>query len=181
MKKSQLRRKSPFRAKRPPERVTSRSGLLWRNGAPIPLPEADTVARAHGYRCAERMVEALRDGTEWKPRKPLRKVSQRRAKENVIYEAAVKEWWAGHDHRCEMRLGNLSDDVHYPRYMPDSRRCPNRANPRPHHLKKRGKFLCDKSTFMALCDSCHVGWLHNNEEEARRLGYLTDRKPKPLT
>lgn len=239
MKHSPLKRRTPLRAKRPNygERITSRAGLLWRNGAVIPLPEADTVARAHGYGTAEAMVRALRDGTEsvlsrvrkerdwtgntvrhvsgWtgicvrdegkfitvdrpgemveretmyrsgftlvrKARKPLA-----RSKHDPIYEKAVREWWAGHDGRCEMRYD--AEGVHLPR-VPDGFdprktidpfRCYREANPRPHHSKKRGKFKSDKSTFLGLCDSCHLVWLHNNEEEARRLGYLTDRKPKP--
>lgn len=39
--------------------VTARDGLLWRDGKYIPLPEADYVATANGYTCAEQMVRAL--------------------------------------------------------------------------------------------------------------------------
>jgi len=39
--------------------VTASKGLLWRNGEVIPLPEADRVARAHGYQYAEQLVRAL--------------------------------------------------------------------------------------------------------------------------
>lgn len=39
--------------------VTTRDGLLIRNEEIIPLPEADRVAEAHGFICAERMVKAL--------------------------------------------------------------------------------------------------------------------------
>lgn len=183
-RKTPLKRRAPLRAKRPPERVTARAGLLWRNGAPIPLPEADTVARAHGYVNAEEMVRALRDGTESvrvrKARKPLR-----RSKPDPVYEKAVREWWSGHDERCEMRYNH--EGIHLPRvpdgFDPsktiDTFRCSRAANPRPHHMKRRGKFKCDINTFLGLCRACHIDWLHNNEEEARRLGYLTDRKPKP--
>lgn len=202
MKKSPLRRKKR-RAKKPPERVTCRAGLLWRNGAPIPQPEADTVARAHGYGCAEEMVRGLRDGTESvlcpvrKARQPLPQVSRKLAAKLPEYNRAVKEWWAGHDHQCEMRryyiqgpaigipLERVKNDMNDGYYYPGTRdgtngRCQRSANPRPHHSKKRGKFLCDKSTFLGLCDSCHLIWLHNNEEEARRVGYLTDRPAKEL-
>ena len=39
--------------------ITTRDGLLYRNEAIIELPEADQVARAHGYGCAEQFVKAL--------------------------------------------------------------------------------------------------------------------------
>jgi len=39
--------------------VTSKDGLLWRNGAIIELPEADRVARQHGFDNAEQLVRHL--------------------------------------------------------------------------------------------------------------------------
>ncbi len=39
--------------------ITAKDGLLWRDGAVIDLPEADSIAIAHGHMCAERMVRAL--------------------------------------------------------------------------------------------------------------------------
>lgn len=39
--------------------ISTKDGLLFRNGVLIPLPEADEVAALHGYTCAERMVKAL--------------------------------------------------------------------------------------------------------------------------
>src|ERR1044071_6762307 len=32
--------------------ITAKDGLLWRNGKQIPLPEADEVARKHGFQHA---------------------------------------------------------------------------------------------------------------------------------
>lgn len=40
--------------------VTAKDGLLWRDGEVIPLPEADDVARAAGFACAEQMVRSLK-------------------------------------------------------------------------------------------------------------------------
>jgi hypothetical protein len=40
-------------------RITTRAGLLYRNGQVIHLPEADSVAIAYGFSCAERFVRAL--------------------------------------------------------------------------------------------------------------------------
>lgn len=40
-------------------KVTTKDGLLWRDGKIIPLPEADWVAEEHGYVYAEQLVRAL--------------------------------------------------------------------------------------------------------------------------
>jgi hypothetical protein len=39
--------------------ITSKDGLLWKNGKYIPLPEADIVARKHGFVYAEQLVKHL--------------------------------------------------------------------------------------------------------------------------
>jgi len=40
-----------------------------------------------------------------------------------------------------------------------------------HHKAKRGKNLCNVSTFMAVCRKHHI-WIHDNEIESKRMGYL---------
>ncbi len=44
--------------------ITTKNGLLYRNGKVIPLPEADKVADEYGYMYAERLVEALENGEQ---------------------------------------------------------------------------------------------------------------------
>jgi hypothetical protein len=39
--------------------ITAKDGLLWRNGRIIDLPEADRVAREHGFAYAEQLVKHL--------------------------------------------------------------------------------------------------------------------------
>ncbi len=39
--------------------ITTKNGLLYRDGQEIPLPEADKVARKHGHQYAEQLVKAL--------------------------------------------------------------------------------------------------------------------------
>lgn len=39
--------------------ISTRDGLLWREEKIIMLPEADRIARRHGYGTAEGMVKAL--------------------------------------------------------------------------------------------------------------------------
>jgi len=41
------------------DEVTTKNGLLWRYGEKITLPEADKVAKEHGYEYVEDMVKAL--------------------------------------------------------------------------------------------------------------------------
>jgi hypothetical protein len=43
-----------------PSNISSKEGLLWRNGKFIPLPEADIVARKHGFVYAEQLVRYLK-------------------------------------------------------------------------------------------------------------------------
>lgn len=155
MKKTPLLRKSPMRRTPKPFQSPLIKALIH---------QADVIAKYA------------------KPRKPLRPVSKKLAVKNVEYEAAVKEWWKSHDHRCEMMFTHTGERVHRLTGLDpmesEVHQCFNLAQNRPHHMKRRGKFLCDKSTFLGLCRSCHIDWLHNNEEEARRLGYLLDRPEK---
>ena len=44
---------------RPDSEITARDGLLWRGGEFLQTPEADAVAREHGYMWAEQMVKDL--------------------------------------------------------------------------------------------------------------------------
>jgi hypothetical protein len=39
--------------------ITTKDGLLWRDGKMIDLPEADRVAWKKGFNCAERYVKHL--------------------------------------------------------------------------------------------------------------------------
>ena len=40
-----------------------------------------------------------------------------------------------------------------------------------HHKKSRKYYLCDVSVFMSVCREHHI-WIHENDSEARELGYL---------
>ena len=41
------------------DKITTHDGLLWRNDTAVELPEADMVAREHGFNCAEEMVREM--------------------------------------------------------------------------------------------------------------------------
>jgi hypothetical protein len=55
--------------------ITTKDGLLYRNGKLISLPDADRLARLNGYPFAEQLVNALLNGAEsvhdfdfWEPK-----------------------------------------------------------------------------------------------------------------
>lgn len=77
----------------------------------------------------------------------LKSLSGSRKVKNADYEKAKAEYFEEKNYQCEICNQPASD---------------------LHHKKGRGKFLCEKSTFMALCRSCHnkchheVGWAREN-------------------
>lgn len=46
-----------------------------------------------------------------------------------------------------------------------------------HHMKGRGKYLLDDSTFLATCRNCH-NWLENHPKLAKLLGFSDSRLNK---
>ncbi len=53
--------------------------------------------------------------------------------------------------------------------MPTYEACPVSTD--VHHVKGRGKFYLDESTWMAVSRESHR-WIHNHPKEARELGLL---------
>ena len=43
-----------------------------------------------------------------------------------------------------------------------------------HHMKGRGKYHLDTSTWLSVCRSCH-DWIEKNPEDAKELGYSQKR------
>ncbi len=84
-------------------------------------------------------------------------MSEKRKKVNVEYERTVRLW----------RLERMALD----KFRCQFEGCTKKADKSPHHMKHRGKYLCDASTFMAVCMSHHQ-WITNNGKEAEKLGYL---------
>lgn len=76
--------------------------------------------------------------SEKKKKKPIKKFSEKRAKENKIYLEIRKDFLSEKPY-CEFRFDgctNLSTDVH-------------------HTLGRTGKLLCDVRYFMSVCRNCH--------------------------
>jgi hypothetical protein len=106
------------------------------------------------------------NGSGQKPRNKrlgIPSVSKKRAKENAIYEKEKTKWRKEREaldgFRCEF-------------IEADRTRCPRRADRNPHHKKFRGKNLCDRRWFMAVCLTPHHVWITNNGKEAEKRGYI---------
>lgn len=52
--------------------------------------------------------------------------------------------------------------------------CSQASDVSPHHLRGRGRLLCDMRFWKALCRE-HHRFVHDNIEEARQLGLLCER------
>ncbi len=88
---------------------------------------------------------------EKKEVKPIAKVSEKRKKENLLYEKVRNEYMQKHP-KCEFKgCNSQSEDLH--------------------HMRSRKYYLCDTSVFMAVCRNHHT-WIHENDKESRDLGYL---------
>jgi hypothetical protein len=80
----------------------------------------------------------------------LKALSGSRKVKNADYEKAKAEYFEEKNYQCEICNQPASD---------------------LHHKKGRGKFLCEKSTFMAACRKCHLT-IHANVKWATENGYI---------
>jgi hypothetical protein len=80
----------------------------------------------------------------------LKSLSGSRKAKNGDYEKAKAEYFEEKNYQCEICNGQGTD---------------------LHHKKGRGKFLCDKSSFMVLCRFCHSK-VHHEVGWARENGYI---------
>ena len=85
-----------------------------------------------------------------KPRKGLRKVSPRKQAINAQYNKQAKAFKIAHP-VCQICQCTPTKDVH--------------------HIRRRGPFLLEESTWLAVCRWCH-DHLHSNASWAREKGYL---------
>jgi len=93
-----------------------------------------------------------------KSEKPIKKVSERRKKEQKEYEALVKQFLSGHKF-CEAGVKCKPDTK--------SEDC--------HHKKGRaGNLFLDVRYWLAVCRKCH-SWITENSAEAINLGLSESR------
>ena len=49
-----------------------------------------------------------------------------------------------------------------------------------HHMKRRGKYFLDTSSWLAVSRQAH-DWIHSNPKEATEMGWLIPRSQENLT
>ena len=87
-----------------------------------------------------------------KPRKPIRRISPKRAAEQAQYRKVRKEFLAVKAY-CEV-CKEVATEVH-------------------HHAGRIGRLLCDTKNFHALCFRCHR-MAHDNIAWARAMGLICE-------
>lgn len=89
-----------------------------------------------------------------KPRKPIRRISSARAKQNAEYAKLKREWNKEHQRLCCV-IG-----------------CPYVASKSPHHSRgRRGRLLCAVEYWKRICDFHHK-MVHQHPHWARKLELL---------
>lgn len=115
-----------------------------------------------------------------KPRKPIRKVSNKRAKQNREYSKVRAEFLKAHPW-CQVQIqtvGVNEEDViagHGRVQLPNGTWMLFAEATEIHH--KRGRFrsrLCESEYFLACSEAAHR-WIHNNPKEAYAAGFMLPR------
>lgn len=117
---------------------------LCDNNVPVPLI---------GGKCQNHYWKSRRKSEEKKSKKPIKKLSEKRAKQTAKYLRARLEYLNENPY-CE-RCGASATDLH-------------------HKMGRREELIYDKKYFMSACRRCH-DWIHTNDAEARDQGYLLNR------
>ena len=119
-----------------------------RTGTVTLMTQQEMYKRLYAARCG-------RKGSQMKPRKPLRKVSKRRQKDNAVYARKKKAFLDEHQW-CAVCLRFVWDrEVH-------------------HWAGRVSKLLLEERLWLAVCPHCHE-WIHNNPSQARRRGFLAPK------
>lgn len=98
-------------------------------------------------------------------RTPIKRVSARRQREGRIYRERRLVFLAEHP-RCQA-YGIIQ--MYLKNWMPDYEVVPAATD--IHHVKRRGKYYLDESTWLAVSRESH-DWIHSHPREARQLGLL---------
>jgi hypothetical protein len=93
-------------------------------------------------------------------RKPIRRHSKKRAKEERSYSALRKEFLEANP-ECEAKL----------------KMCRGEATDVHHMVGRVGENLLDTDTWLAVCRPCHL-WIESHPEQAKELGLSENRLKK---
>lgn len=99
-------------------------------------------------------------GREFKPRKPIRKVSKAKARQLVEYKTVAHAFLAEFPMCAICAVRGLS---------------PAPAVEVHHMFGRIGALLCDRRGFVSSCRGCRL-WPHENPREARALGVLGEAR-----
>jgi hypothetical protein len=94
-----------------------------------------------------------REKKEPKPKKPIKKVSEKRLKENAQY-TTLRFMFLTKNNKCQICSIATAQHVHH-----------------KYSGKDRAKYYLDVSTWMALCICCH-NEIHAKPSESREKGHL---------
>lgn len=114
------------------------------NGKDVPLI---------GVMCKNHYWVSRRKPTENKERKPIRKVSKKRAKQNAVY--------------LKVRLEHLNEN-------PYCKVCGTSATECHHVAGRNEEMLYDKNNLISVCRTCH-NRIHENVLWAKGNGYMISR------
>lgn len=106
--------------------------------------------------------------TPLKRKTRLNPVSKKRAKELASYRRKRAAFLRAHP-CCEAWLFIWNRDLEFALQNPLMLGVPAATD--IHHVKGRGKYLNDESTWLAVSRTAHI-WIHNNPSKARALGLL---------
>lgn len=133
---------------------------------PRPMPEKPrkserNIALMHRKSLKHSQQEKL-SRVAFKIRKAIKPVSDKRREINKVYERVVRAW---------QKLRTKIDGFQCQFVHADGRRCQRKAHRRPHHIKRRGRWLCDPRWFLAVCLS-HHDWIESHAKQAEKRGYI---------
>lgn len=133
------------------------------DGHKITLHARRKIIRPKGIKWGGKRAKGWKRLGKWPSLSP---VSAARTAMNLIYEALKDVWWPLHP-RCEFVDPKTG------------KQCRRKSSRKPHHKRRRGRYLCDTTTWMATCEGPgnHHKWIHDDEKRAEARGYIIrDRK-----
>lgn len=119
------------------------------------MRKAEETAAKDAEKLATKLLKQKVKQSE--PRKKVNPVSEKQKGKNAEYNARVKEWKMENPEckaKCNQYCTKDTDDCQ--------------------HLRGRGKYLMDETTWMPVCRSCHT-YIGDHSKEAYEKGWALSR------
>lgn len=108
-------------------------------------------------------------GMKTKKRRAINPRSSRRRKESLIYSDKRKWFLAAPENSyCPVALAGVIPDES------GEMRPHHRRTNQVHHLRGRGKYYLDETTFLGVSEAGHA-WIHANPSEAKERGWMLSK------